>query len=271
MGKNTGAHGPPDDLEPVGRFEWEQSLRMLGIPWETKAFGLLLATYAASDGDRIHPGEERLARDTGMSERTVRRQLTALRETYYLIERTARGADAGRRGGWADMYRLVMPDDITDRAELLIEPSTKPRRSPNGQQDKLPMPVDNQQKTGHPRPVDNPKDRTPMSGDNEERPDTHVQKTGHPATEDRTPMSRRPDTHVRSPLQGTNTRPEQTPEQPGHQLPQLQGSTSPVDNPPSASDWNATLGAVRDRIAAAAAQARHARPTPNPITRPNRE
>lgn len=281
MGANTGAHGPPDELEPIGRFQWEQSLRMLALPWETKAFGLLLATYAAADGGRIHPGEEVLARDSGLSERTVRRHLEALRERYCLIERVSSGAAAGRRAGWSDVYRLVVPDDITDRVEVLLPKPTPARRrhldTPSGMQPKLPIrDVDNSENTGHPRPVDNPIHRSPMSGDNERTPDTGDQNTGHPATEHRTLVTETPDTHDRSPVQGPLQDQNNDQNNRGHQPPQVQGETPPVDkpdvdNPPASMSWLAIANQARDAMAAAAANPRHARPTPPPIVRPDRE
>lgn len=255
---------------------------MLGIPKETKTFGLLLATYAAADGTRIHPGEEVLARDAGVSERTVRTHLKRLREEYYLIERTSRGSDAGRRGGWSDEYRLVIPDDITDRVELVEpRPSRRRREAPAGVQPKLPIqPVDNQQNTGSPLPVDNPEDRKPTSGDKAETPEIQRRNTGSSASKDRKSSVERPEARFRSPIQGPIQGPEPTPEQPGSRPAQLQGQPPPVDiptvenpAPPAASsDWATVIGRVRDQMAEAVkAHPRHARPNPEPITRPDRE
>ena len=253
---------------------------MLAVPWETKAFGLLLATYAAADGTRIHPGEEVLARDSGLSERTVRRHLEALRERYCLIERVSSGAAAGRRAGWSDVYRLVVPDDITDRVDVhRPEPArARPRRNaPSGMQPKLPIKaVDNPQNTGHPRPVDNHNHRTPMTGDYERTPDTGDQNTGHPATEHRTPVTETPDTHDRSPIQGPLQDQDKRPDQPGYRPAQLQGRRPPVDKPTvdktaAAASWSGAIANVRAAMAAATSTPRHARPTPPPIDRPDRE
>ena len=226
-----------------------------------------------------------LARDSGLSERTVRRHLEALRERYYLIERVSSGAAAGRRAGWSDVYRLVVPDDITDRVEVLLPTPTPARRrqrdAPSGMQPKLPIrAVDNSENTGHPRPVDNPIHRTPVTGDNERTPDTGDQNTGHPATEHRSLVTETPDTHDRSPVQGPLQDQNKDQTNPGSLPAQLQGESPPVDNDPvdnsaparAAADWNAVIGRVRERMAAAnPANPRHARPTPQPIVRPDRE
>lgn len=281
MGANTGAQGPPDELEPVDRFEWERMIRMLAIPRETKGIALLLSTYADRDGTNVHPGEPLLARVTGLSDRSVRRHLSKLRETYFLIERVSRGWYGGRGGDKTDCYRLVVPSDLTDRVTI-VSPTGQPRRAqpPKGQQEKLPLaPVDNPQKTGHPRPVDNPKDRTPISGLTLKRPDTGDQKTGHPLQKDRTLNDKRPDTGdrppIKTPLQDQNTDHPSRPD-----LPSYRADDPPVDNDPvdnsapsrAAADWNTVIGKVRDRMAAAnTANPRHARPNPDPIVRPDRE
>jgi DNA-binding transcriptional ArsR family regulator len=269
LGINTGEHGPPDDLEPIGRFQWEQSLRMLALPWPTKSFGLLLATYADKNGTNIHPGEEHLARVTGLTQRSVRTHLAALRETYYLIERTERGSAGGRRS-IADDYRLVLPNDSITRIGLVPhEEATRPPETLTGQQDKLPIEaVDNQENTGSSFPVDNPDHRKLISGDRKRTPEAHFRITGNSATDHRKSNDRSPEAGFRSPLR--TPKQDQNPDQASlTALPQLQGSRPPVDNPAVDNSWAALNAKVRDSIAAA--NARHARPTPPPIVRPNRE
>ena len=153
---------------------------MLALPWPTKSFGLLLATFAASDGTRIHPGEEHLARVTGLTDRSVRSHLSALRETYYLIERTDRGSLSSRRDH-SDVYRLVMPNDVMTRVGMVpTEQARKPAESPAGQQERLPIdPVDNSPTTGNLLPVDNENHRKPTSGGRRIPPETERMTTGN--------------------------------------------------------------------------------------------
>lgn len=251
-------------------------VRMLAIPRETKGIALLLCTYADRNGTNIHPGEPLLARVTGLSDRSVRRHLSRLRDTYCLIERVSRGWSGGRGGDQTDQYRLVVPNDIASRVAFVSNESSNRRTNrPNGQQEQLPIPVDNPQKTGHPRPVDNPLDRTPISGLMPKRPDTGDQKTGHPVQKDRTSSDKRPDTGVRPPIR-TPLQDQNTDQASRSAVPQLQGGTPPVDKPAvdnlAATRWVGVLTKVRDAMAAAEpTNPRHARPTPPPVVRPNRE
>lgn len=109
---------PQDDLapRPVGRYEWEALLRRAELPKDIKYVGLLLATFADSDGSRVRPGEAELALAAGEGASTVRKRVKVLRELG-LIALVARG---GGRGGKfkASVYRLTMPLDLLDRVEL---------------------------------------------------------------------------------------------------------------------------------------------------------
>lgn len=106
------------DLSPIGRFEWERALRGWHLPPSTKLVGLVLATYANQDGSSIRPTQAQVARDTGLGVRAVRKHLAVLRDDLSVIERTHRGSSSGRVN-YADVYRLVVPDDLFDRLSLV--------------------------------------------------------------------------------------------------------------------------------------------------------
>lgn len=77
---------------------------------------LALANYADEEGS-CFPGQEKLARMTGQTERTVRRLLTEL-EDEGLIRRAHRYA-AGSSGRTSDRYALQLPDIVSANAEGL--------------------------------------------------------------------------------------------------------------------------------------------------------
>lgn len=110
----------------VSSWEWIGVWRRAVIPWEFKALGLLLATYADADGSRIRPGVKRLTAETGKSDKTVRRWLEELRSTYGVIAITERGGGRGGRGK-THTYRLVLPADLLDRIELLPPDGSYPQ------------------------------------------------------------------------------------------------------------------------------------------------
>jgi hypothetical protein len=109
----------PDDVERIGRFEWERAVLRIAMPTTTKLVALALAVYANRDGSNAHPGEARLARELSLSERAIRKHLANLRDDLRLIVRESRG---GSRGGYADTYRLGIPNDL-DQSLLIPDPS----------------------------------------------------------------------------------------------------------------------------------------------------
>lgn len=100
-------------LEPMPRFEWETVVRRVHMPFTVKGFALLLSTYATTrTGEDVRPGNARLMRVSGMSERSVNGALRKLRELG-LIECVAEGRSRGRNGGGlAAVYRLTVPSDL---------------------------------------------------------------------------------------------------------------------------------------------------------------
>ncbi|WP_229070794.1 LAGLIDADG family homing endonuclease [Actinoplanes sp. DH11] len=74
-----------------------------------------LATYADSDGTRIHPGIARLATDLEIDYRAARDVLSLLRRLGLItLVRPATGR------GRADEYRLTLPTDLLDRDDLTV-------------------------------------------------------------------------------------------------------------------------------------------------------
>lgn len=104
-------------LRPVGRFEWEHLVRRVIMTPRVKLTALTMATYADPDGTRVRPGFDLLAAVTGQSDSTVRRSVKALRDLGLLDLVTRGGGRSGR--GKATEYRLAVPEDLLDRAELL--------------------------------------------------------------------------------------------------------------------------------------------------------
>lgn len=101
-------------LQPCGRFEWERIVRRVIMPERVKFLALLLATFADGDGSRIRPGLDQAAAMAGKSKATLKRNLAILRNDFGLLEEVSRGG-----GGRASEYRLVVPEDLLDRLELL--------------------------------------------------------------------------------------------------------------------------------------------------------
>jgi len=115
-------------LQPIGRFEWERLIRRAIVPPAVKLLALVLATYADPDGTRVRPGTTALAAVTGGSDRTVRRHLTALRQLG-LLQQVSRGGGHGGSGITSE-YRLTVPLDLLERVRLLGIDDTPPAPSP---------------------------------------------------------------------------------------------------------------------------------------------
>lgn len=101
-------------LKPMDRFEWERIVKRVQMPSGAKFLALMLATYADQDGTRVRPGVERLARVMCVSEPTVKRSLSTLRNLG-LVERTKQG---NRYAKLADEYRLTVPSTLFDQPML---------------------------------------------------------------------------------------------------------------------------------------------------------
>lgn len=172
----------PADLLPTARFDWERVIRRIRLPAAVKGTALMLASYADADGSRIHPGNERLARVTGSSDKTIRRHIAALRDSGLLLK-TRHG---NRHIGQANEYRLVVPADLLTRHQM-----TDP-----GELIAIPGDVYRSPMTG--RDVDKPVDGAPGSNVGAQGlPVISSVSTGHgcpslPVTGDRTPTHYQP-------------------------------------------------------------------------------
>lgn len=111
-----------DVLQPLDRFAWERQVLKTPLPPMTKLVALALATYGNKAGRNAHPGNKVLANDLGLSDRTVERHLGVLRDVG-LINRVFRGSAAGRQR-LADVYELVVADDLAQRLATLGTPDT---------------------------------------------------------------------------------------------------------------------------------------------------
>ena len=93
------------------RHRWEQAFRDTDdLDPTSRLVGLMLATYANSDGANARPGQARLATTTGLADRTVRKHLALLIEAKWIEAQSRKPVDNPRRGGIATTYQLTIPD-----------------------------------------------------------------------------------------------------------------------------------------------------------------
>ncbi len=94
------------------RFKWERALRQSGLPPSTRLVLLALASYMDTDGTRAFPSQLTLARDTGLSDRTVRGHLArAIAEGWLVC--IARGHRRGDGTTRSNSYAAKIPDHCT--------------------------------------------------------------------------------------------------------------------------------------------------------------
>lgn len=107
----TGDPDPDDDihLEPIKKFDWERYIRRAGIQPTTKLVGLVMATYGNGKGEQIHPGDEMLALDCGITRRAVITHRTILEQLGFIkrIGEPRRGPN-----GRAAEYVLTWPSNF---------------------------------------------------------------------------------------------------------------------------------------------------------------
>jgi hypothetical protein len=133
----------------MARFDWERVVRRTDLPLPTKGVALLLATYADDKGRKVHPGEERLSRVTGINVRNARKHVAKLRDLG-LITRTSR---SNRRLGKADTYRLTVPLDLSTLG--LLDPEEEERTEPvDNSAHRSPETGTEEGTTGQQRPVE---------------------------------------------------------------------------------------------------------------------
>jgi hypothetical protein len=114
----TRARVRPDDEELPFTARWNVLIRALLVESSVKLVARTAGDYANlydRDDDRLaggntYPGNERLARETGLSERTVRTAWAVIRDLG-MAERTKVAAYDPVKKKWnADEYQLVIPD-----------------------------------------------------------------------------------------------------------------------------------------------------------------
>lgn len=96
----------PRTQTPIERFMWERIIRQSGLPPLTKLVAFVMATYGEKDGSKIHPGDQRLAADCGVTDRAIRNHRRTLEDRGY-ITRTH-----GHGDGKAAEYQLTFPSDF---------------------------------------------------------------------------------------------------------------------------------------------------------------
>jgi hypothetical protein len=104
-----------------------------GQKMSAPAYRVLLAVfnYTNESGENAHPGEKRLAEDTGLSQRSVRDYLKWLTENGYLIK-GKRGHGSGGQG-IATVYALDLPAESRRLATGRIEEPTGRIEEPTGE------------------------------------------------------------------------------------------------------------------------------------------
>jgi hypothetical protein len=119
-------------LKPVKPYQWRRVIRWLHLSNELRYVKLVahtLADYADyDDGTKVHPGEKRLAAETGYSDRHVRTALAWLRgKDAWLLYRHSSGSNLGHSNA-ADLYQLCIPEDW--RTRLPLGPTTSKEGNP---------------------------------------------------------------------------------------------------------------------------------------------
>ena len=91
------------------------------------AYRVLLAifNYTNKSGENGHPGEQRLADDTGLSPRSVRDYLKWLTDQGYLIKGPRGHGNGGQGHGFATVYALGMPD-LPAESRRLVDSDEEP-------------------------------------------------------------------------------------------------------------------------------------------------
>lgn len=97
----------PDDTDLAFVTRWNILVAALLVEPSIKLVARTVVDYGLTDGEGIYPGNERLARQTGLSGRQVQEAWHFLRATG-MAERENRSVWTGRQR-MADLYRLEIP------------------------------------------------------------------------------------------------------------------------------------------------------------------
>lgn len=181
-----------DEQTPSPRYEWERIVRRIVMPGNEKLLALVLATYADRDGSRVRPGNQVLAAVTGMSERTVKRALAALRDCGLLaVSRRGGGRDGQGR---ATEYQLTIPGDLLDRVSLLDPSEATVSGATQVASQNDPSPVDNSNERGvDNRPAADVSEATQVAHENDfQGPNSSIEgPPGWPTTNTHPPATKR--------------------------------------------------------------------------------
>lgn len=90
--------------------QWTDVVRRARLGRTVKAVALVLATYADADGTRVYPGLARLSYESEVNYNTAKLALKKLRDAGLIVK-------VGRRGD-ADVYRLILAEDLHDRCDV---------------------------------------------------------------------------------------------------------------------------------------------------------
>lgn len=98
----------PDDEDRLFVARWNVLVSALLIEPSIKLVAYQAAQYGLADGEDIYPGNERIARQTGLGDKTVREAWHFLRGAGMAL----RGAHSAWTGSQrtADLYQLVIPE-----------------------------------------------------------------------------------------------------------------------------------------------------------------
>jgi predicted transcriptional regulator len=89
---------------------WQRAIRSADLLPSVQHVGLVLSTYADQDGAGAHPGNSRLARDTGLSLRTVKAAIGHLRDAKWIEPDESQPVDNSGPGRPAAAWKLRHPD-----------------------------------------------------------------------------------------------------------------------------------------------------------------
>jgi hypothetical protein len=99
----------PDDEDKAFVARWNTLVAVLIVEPSVKLVARTAVDYGVADGEGVYPGNERLARETSLTERAVREAWKVLR-ALDMAEVDDPSHWNGRRRT-ADSYSLVIPDD----------------------------------------------------------------------------------------------------------------------------------------------------------------
>lgn len=109
-------------------FSWRAAICESALGSTTRHVALTLSLYMSERGDSAHPGARRLARDTGLSERSVRAQLGILVDGGWLVL-AERGGLLGE-ARHANVYQAQVPDPCTTFTREPRSPVNMDARTP---------------------------------------------------------------------------------------------------------------------------------------------